>query len=176
MKDGAKGRRRGQRFPSTAIHDLISLGSGSAETFPGMRIRSQEKEEDGEWQRRGGERDEERAKMKTGAIFFLRGPVGGFPTPTTVKHSSGRVFVIIPNFCWEDEAGNTLCFFFLCLFGFFHSRQRPQENALNQQRLPACRDLPQLDCGAQPREPFLPDWGRKKLTLRRYIVSSFFFF
>lgn len=87
MKDGAKGRRRGQRFPSTAIHDLISLGFGSAETFPGMRIRSQEKEEDGEWQRRGGELDEERAKRETGAMFYEE-PVRGFPMAATVKHSS----------------------------------------------------------------------------------------
>lgn len=36
MKERAKGRREGQRFPSTAIHDLILFRS--AETFPGMRI------------------------------------------------------------------------------------------------------------------------------------------
>lgn len=114
MKDGAKGRRRGQRFPSTAIHDLISLGFGSAETFPGMRIRSREKEEDGEWQRRGGERDEERAKKETGAIF-LRGACWRFSNANDGKAFLSAVFIIIPNFCWEDEAGNTLCFSF-CFF------------------------------------------------------------
>lgn len=36
MKKRAKGRREGQCFPSTAIHDLILFRS--AETFPGMRI------------------------------------------------------------------------------------------------------------------------------------------
>lgn len=54
-----KGRRRGQRFPSTAIHDLISLGSGSAETFPGMRIRSP--------------RRRRRRKMESGSVGEVSG-------------------------------------------------------------------------------------------------------
>lgn len=36
MKDRAKGRRGGQHFPSTLVHDLILFHS--IETFPGMKI------------------------------------------------------------------------------------------------------------------------------------------
>lgn len=36
MKDRAKGRRRGQSFPSTPVHDLILFCS--FETFLGIRI------------------------------------------------------------------------------------------------------------------------------------------
>lgn len=47
MKERAKGRREGQRFPSTAIHDLILFRS--AETFHGMRICCEkDKKENGE--------------------------------------------------------------------------------------------------------------------------------
>lgn len=135
MKDGEKGRRRGQRFPSTAIHDLISLGFGSAETFPGMRIRSREKEEDGEWQRRGGERDEERAKKRRGPYFYEE-PVGGFPTPTTVKHSSRQFSSSFLIFAGKMKLAIPFVFFFSV------SVNDLQENALNQQRLPACRNPP----------------------------------
>lgn len=106
-----KGRRRGQRFPSTAIHDLISLGSGSAETFPGMRIRSQEEEEDGEWQRRGGERDEQRAKTTTGAVFYKE-PVGGVPTRGG-KTLPSAVFPIIPHFAGAMRLAIPFVFLFI---------------------------------------------------------------
>lgn len=80
-----KGRRRGQRFPSTAIHDLISLGFGSVETFPGMRIRSprRRKMESGSVGEASGTSREQRRRC---VPYFTKSLLEVFQR-TAVKHS-----------------------------------------------------------------------------------------
>lgn len=105
MNDGAKGRRRGQRFPSTAIHDLILFCS--TETFPGMRICYEGEvrdagrdEEDGEWGVEEVNRTRRRERIRRNNIYEAL--VGGFQQ-VAVKHSSSpqavAVLIIIPTFC-----------------------------------------------------------------------------
>lgn len=65
MKEGAKGRRRGQHFPSTAIHDLILFRS--TETFPGMRICCKK------WETQGEKKmNSEKEMMESGVMWRWR--------------------------------------------------------------------------------------------------------
>lgn len=118
MKDGPEGRRRGQRFPSTAVHDLILFHS--IETFPGMRICCKK------WETRGEKKmNSEREMMEQ------RGWWGGEGDEEQMKGSEFDIW----GACWrspkltlEDNFGLQLQFWSCFLFGIHNTGLTESEN------------------------------------------------